>query len=377
MSPWLEQRFDCFSEVGDIFSASLQVAVAVYEEVAGQALHVVEGEHVALQSLLAIDADPGQCLASLLPEMFAGIQSDLIDFEALVVIPAIEFSQEQRSFRASVQGKCGEIEQNDVSAQAAECPLLTVDVRESHVDDAQFPHFVAVDVEHNLTWFCSVLPAFQYDVAEVLGAWARRVFLVPCIGHRLHPGQVALVVHRIEYEACAKRLETSVVAVGCAVVPMQEILLHLCFVFINEQLNHAVPLLDGEVAVCRDAACFSLQAGQFQAEEADGVARSAPLNNVAERHIRYIRLDANRLRAVYTKVDALPSYAKSVELGAGDTWLLEMEGAVLRQPDAVDGDGSLSKGKVLQIEHQGVGSADVAFDAELFLLFASAKQREY
>ena len=158
---------------------------------------------------------------------------------------------------------------------------------------------------------------------------------------------------------------------------MQEILLHLCFVLIDEALNHAVPLLDGEVAVCRDAACFSLQAGQFQAEEADGVARVAALYGIAERQVLHVSFDADRLCAVDGEVDALPANTESVELGAGDTWLLEMEGAVLRQPDAVDGDGSLSKGEVLQIEHQGVGSADVAFDAELFLLFASAKQCEY
>lgn len=76
-------------------------------------------------------------------------------------------------------------------------------------------------------------------------------------------------------------------------------------ILVNEPFNQAVPFLNRIVSVSRNPACFAFHVGKLEAEQADGVASSAPLHAISERHILHVRFDANRLCAVYAEVDAL------------------------------------------------------------------------
>ena len=191
----------------------------------------------------------------------------------------------------------------------------------------------------------------------------------------MQPRQVALLVYGVEDELCAKRLEAGIIAVGRAVVILDVFHLDLRLVLFHEAVYYAVAFRDGEAAVGRDAACLSLQIGQLQAEQANRVASAAALHTIAERHTVQACRHANRLRAVYGEVDALPAYAEAVELGIADGFFCELKRPVLLQSDAVDSHSPFAQRQVFQVEHRVGSPRDVALNTERFPLLAPAKHQ--
>ena len=372
----LQQRLDGLFQVYDVLLSGLQVAVAVYEEQARQVADVVELQHVAFYTFFAEHADPGQCFAPLLPHVLVGVETYLVDFQPSVVILLVEFSHVQQPFGASVHGEGHEVEQDYLSAQVAEFSFVAVDVGECHVDDAQFAHLVAVDIQHNLSWLRLVATTFLYDGAEVFGACAVGVLLVPRIGNSTHPDEVALVLVGIEDESAAECLEAGIITICGIVVIQNEILLDFRFVLSDEAAYHRVPLLESVVTVCGDASCLALHVGKFNAEQTNAVAGVAAFHTVAERQAVQACLYAHCLGAVDGKIDALSADAETIELRTAGGFFSEAEHSVVSQPDAVDGYRAFAQRQVFQVEHTRVGVADTTFNAECLLLFALAQQNK-
>ena len=358
-----------------MFLSGLQVAVPVDEEIGGDVLHLIEGNHVALQPFLAVDADPGEQLAALCPEVVVLVEADLIDLESPVVVLVVDLAQLHRAFLVAGQGEGGEIEQYDFPPQAAQRALLAVDVGHRHVDDSQLADLLVVEVQNDFLGLCLVAPSLGSYVLQVLAAGLARVFLVPSIGNGTQPGQVALVAHGVEEKEPVEHLEAGEVAAGGIVAVLDEIELHLRLVGIDELLDHRVALLDGKVAVLGRRAHGTLQVCQFQAKQADGVARPAPLHLVAKGHVLQAGLHADGFRAVESQVDTLVPDAQAVELGVLLLAVAQVEFPRFVQSDGIHRQDAVGQRDMLQVQGCIGSVGDVTGNVESGML-ATGKEED-
>ena len=127
--------------------------------------------------------------------------------------------------------------------------FCTVDIGEGHVYDAQFPHLAMIGINDYLTWLGLQALSLHHDIIKVLGTLGTRILLVPGIGHRPYPGQVASVSQRIEKQLTSKHLETCKITGRGIIAVLYDFHLDFSLVLLNQFVNHFVSLLNGIITI--------------------------------------------------------------------------------------------------------------------------------
>ena len=120
----------------------------------------------------------------------------------------------------------------------------------------------------------------------------------------------------------------------------------------------------------------AIQRVKLQVQQTNGVAVSATLDLIAQRHTWQTGLDGERFSGVDAKVYHLSSDAQAIEFGITRAGAMELEVARLVEFSRVDSHRAVAQGQVLQVEHGVLCFCDGSLDSELFAFLLTSHYRE-